>query len=66
MLRKILRYNKGFKGETCYLLNTLLIFYLAYSCITGEYGYMIFLILFYILMLGETLKENNYHHELKS
>lgn len=32
---------------------TLFVFYLSYSCITGEYGYMQVFILFYIVMIGE-------------
>lgn len=32
---------------------TLFVFYLSYSCITGEYGYMQVFILFYIIMIGE-------------
>lgn len=31
----------------------LFLFYLSYSCITGEYGYMQVFILFYILMIGD-------------
>lgn len=37
------------------MLNSLVLFYLSYSCITGEYGYMRFFLLFYILMLKESL-----------
>lgn len=32
---------------------TLFVFYLSYSCITGEYGYMQVFILFYIIMIGD-------------
>lgn len=32
---------------------TLFVFYLSYSCITGEYGYMQVFILFYIIMMGD-------------
>lgn len=31
----------------------LFVFYLSYSCITGEYGYMQIFILFYIIMIGD-------------
>ena len=51
----ILRYNKRSVSTITILLNTLFIFYIAYACITGEYGYMQYFILFYILMLGEDL-----------
>ena len=55
MILKIMRFNMGFQRETSALLNSLLVFYIAYSCITGEYGYMQFFIIFYVLMLGEKL-----------
>lgn len=35
------------------LVNSSLVFYIAYSCITGEYGYMKVFLLFYILTLAE-------------
>ncbi|WP_308773443.1 O-antigen ligase family protein [uncultured Bacteroides sp.] len=37
---------------------SLFIFYVAYSCITGEYGYMQFFILFYIIMIGDIYIKN--------
>ena len=37
------------------LLNTALVFWIAYACITGEYGYMKTFLIFYVLMLGEQL-----------
>lgn len=55
MCFKIIKHNNQHELSTSSLLNSLLIFYIAYSCITGEYGYMQFFILFYILMLGENL-----------
>lgn len=54
MCTKISKYNSQ-KVDSYVLLNTLLVFYIGYSCITGEYGYMQFFIIFYVLMLGETL-----------
>ena len=33
---------------------SLMVFYLAYCCITGEYGYMKYFVIFYVLMMGET------------
>lgn len=35
--------------------DSLLVFYIAYSCITGEYGYMQFFLLFYICLAAENL-----------
>ena len=55
MAMKIIFFNCKFKKDASALLNALLFFYLAYSCITGEYGYMQYYILFYIIMLGELL-----------
>lgn len=45
-------YNLGKLKQTLFPLS-LFIFYLSYSCITGEYGYMQIFILFYIIMIGE-------------
>lgn len=58
IILKIMRYNMRFQRETSALLDSLLVFYIAYSCITGEYGYMRFFIIFYVLMLGENLLNN--------
>ena len=38
------------------MLNSLVLFYLSYSCITGEYGYMKYFMIFYILMLGNGIE----------
>lgn len=44
-----------------YILPTvLMVFYVAYSCVTGEYGYMKYLLIFYVLMLGETMQKKKY------
>ena len=59
LIFKIMRRNSIFVKETKVLLNTLLFFYLAYSCITGEYGYMQLCIIFYVLMRGEALLNSN-------
>ena len=56
---KVLRYNSLQKRDTYVLLNALFVFYIGYSCITGEYGYMQFFIIFYILMLGENIVCDN-------
>lgn len=52
MCLMILKYNASSCHNDCAALNALLVFYIAYSCITGEYGYMQYFIIFYILMLG--------------
>ena len=54
----IMRYNNWSERSIATLLNSLLVFYIAYACITGEYGYMQYFILFYILMLGEDLYQD--------
>lgn len=51
----ILKYNNYSERPVAAMLNSLFVFYIAYACITGEYGYMQYFILFYILMLGEDL-----------
>lgn len=43
------------------LLDSLLVFYVSYSIITGDYGYMAKYVLFYILILAENKK--NIHYE---
>lgn len=50
---KIIRFNALYERPTAILLLSLFLFYLTYACITGDYGYMQYFILFYILMCGE-------------
>lgn len=38
------------------LFDCLMVFYISYSCITGEYGYMKYFLIFYILMLCNQLE----------
>lgn len=45
--------NKRLVPKYSVLVNSSLVFYIAYSCITGEYGYMKMFLLFYILILCE-------------
>ena len=59
----VLKYNNWSERPIAILLNSLFIFYIAYACITGEYGYMQYFILFYILMLGEDLYDESYLDE---
>ena len=51
----IVRYNNWSERSISSLLNSLFAFYIAYACITGEFGYMQYFMVFYILMLGEDL-----------
>lgn len=39
------------------VVDALFVFYIAYSSITGEYGYMRLFLIFYILILGESLED---------
>lgn len=40
------------------VVDALFVFYVAYSAITGEYGYMKLFLIFYVLLLGETFEDN--------
>ena len=53
MSAKIIKFNNLYERPTAILLLSLLLFYLTYACITGDYGYMQYFILFYVLMCGE-------------
>ncbi|MCQ2233285.1 MAG: O-antigen ligase family protein [Paludibacteraceae bacterium] len=51
--------NKNFREKIP--INGLIIFYLAYSCVTGEYGYMKYFLLFYSVALGScTLRQKQW------
>ena len=54
-----MKYNNWSERSIATLLNSLFVFYIAYACITGEYGYMQYFILFYVLMLGEDLYQGD-------
>ena len=54
----IVRYNNWSGQAVAALLNSLFAFYIVFALITGEYGYMQYFIIFYILMLGEDLYAN--------
>lgn len=49
----VLRSNHRLKLKDKYVVDSLLVFYITYSCITGEYGYMKYFLLFYICMAFE-------------
>lgn len=55
----IIRNNHRFKLSDTAIADSLLAYYIAYSCITGEYGYMHYFILFYICLVFENLKDSN-------
>ena len=55
MSARIIRFNALYERPTAILLHSLLFFYLTYACITGEYGYMQYFILFYVLMCGKRI-----------
>jgi len=55
MTYTIFRYNNIVERSYAAMLNALFVFYVAYACITGEYGYMQYFIIFYTLMLAEDL-----------
>lgn len=51
----IIKYNNWSERSIASLFNALFVFYIAYACITGEYGYLQYFIIIYVLMLGEDL-----------
>lgn len=59
----IMKYNHKININDTVIANSLLVFYIAYSCITGEYGYMKYFLPFYICLVFEnknvTNKNNN-------
>lgn len=56
---KYFTYSKKSVAFESVTINCLLIFYLSYACITGEYGYMKTFLIFYALMLGSDLIRQN-------
>ena len=57
LIKNILRYNESYDDKI--YLDSILVFYICYSCITGDYGYMKLFLIFYILMLGESMNKQN-------
>jgi hypothetical protein len=53
------RTNRIFNCDNANILNTLMVFYLSYSIITGEYGYMKTFLFFYVIMFCETNYSKN-------
>lgn len=56
LIAMILRQNHKFKIKDVYVADAMLVFYIAYACITGEYGYMQYFLLFYICLIFENLE----------
>jgi len=56
--------NRKMKLKDVYLFHGFLVFYLVYSCVTGEYGYMQYFLLFYILMIGNVLDDKRIKNKL--
>ena len=56
MVVKYLKINRRMKLNENVLFDCLMVYYLSYSCITGEYGYMKLFLIFYVLMLCNQLQ----------
>ena len=56
MVVKYLKINRRMKLTENVLFDCLIVYYLSYSCITGEYGYMKLFLIFYVLMLCNQLQ----------
>lgn len=50
--------NHKYLSSASVVADSLLIFYIAYACITGEYGYMPYFLLFYICLAMESQPES--------
>lgn len=50
--------NFRFNLKEKVVVDALFVFYVAYSAITGEYGYMKLFLIFYVLLLGETFEDD--------
>lgn len=56
----VIKNNHRSKLADKYVADAIFVFYISYSCITGEYGYMQYFLLFYICLIGENcLSDNN-------
>lgn len=56
MIYKIIKFNNKQELKFAILLDSMLVFYITYSFITGEYGYMQTFIIFYILSFPYNFK----------
>lgn len=50
--------NFRFNLKEKVVVDALFVFYIAYSAITGEYGYMKLFLIFYVLLLGEKFEDD--------
>lgn len=53
LIISVLRNNHKIGMSEPIIADTLLVFYIAFACITGEYGYMQYFLLFYICLVAE-------------
>lgn len=58
LIFKYLITNRKMRLRDNVLFDCLMVFYISFSCITGEYGYMKLFLIFYILMLCNQLHPN--------
>lgn len=58
LIVKYFKVNRMYKSKNVIIVSSLMVFYISYSCITGEYGYMSKFLIFYILILGENIQKN--------
>lgn len=58
MVIKYMKVNRKMHLSENVLFDCLMVFYVSYSCITGEYGYMKLFLIFYVLMLCNELQPN--------
>ncbi len=60
----LIRANKSPNKDLYCTRNSLFVFYLSYSCITGEYRYLQFFSLFYICLLINESADNSYRTKI--
>lgn len=60
----VIRNNHKLKLNDPIVSDALLVYYIAYSCITGEYGYMQYYLLFYICLVAENRITNNNNNKV--
>lgn len=58
LILSILKYNKSVGRGHSTILNSTLVFYLAFSFITGENGYMQYYLIFYVIILASKKQKN--------
>lgn len=56
LIYRYFKTNRKMHLSETVLFDCLMVFYISYSCITGEYGYMKYFLIFYILMLCNQLE----------